>query len=292
VNRGNDDTYLDNYPLTANDFLQGQVESFVNYKNGVRTANRGSGDIMAILIRRGREMGLPSFTDIRDTVLVPTPPTCVWNTWTDTATCNATALFKQSALSKLKTLYKTPADVELIVGSLLSNDPVPAELSPELNQVGIDRTQAYLIFGEIERIIQRDIFGILNAGVGSLLPDSYYARFVNDDPNDGQGFAVTLLDGARTLTLSNLIWTSSEVSCLQQNAFCARGGVNTVEDSTPNYRQLQNLGQPENQRLNCDISEDTRATITFFEGALTYDDLFCGGDPDNCFRPSLPYCVE
>jgi hypothetical protein len=281
---------LDTFITAIDQYVQGQSESYVNFKNGVRTANRGSGDIIAILIRRGRELGVPSFTDIRDAVLTPTPPKCLWNTWTDTATCNATALFKKSALPKLKSLYKTPGDVELIVGSLLSDDRVPEELSPELNRVGIDRTQAYLIFGELERIMQKDVFGLSFADpFGTMAPDSYFARFYNDDPNPF-GFASVVLGDIQSRVLSKLILDNSGITCIQSNVFTARAGLQTVADLPRNlFSLVKKPGQSADQRLNCDISFDTRESFRD-DQMRSYDQIFCG-DPENCFRPSLPYCV-
>jgi len=59
VPHGNDVRYLDTYVRDHLLYLTGQSEALINMHNGVYNSNRGSNDIISILIRRGRELGVP-----------------------------------------------------------------------------------------------------------------------------------------------------------------------------------------------------------------------------------------
>jgi len=300
----NDLSYLDNFPVSINSHLQGLIEAPINPNNGVRTTNRGSGDTISILIRRSRELGMPSFTDIRDAIAQPAHSKCVWNTWTDTATCNATALFKHSAYAQLKKLYPTPGDVELIVGSLLSDDRVPASLSPELNRVGIDQTQAWLIFGEIERIISLDVFSVDKSRPGpQQAQNAFFGRLQLDDPNPSlnswTSIQINFELASNLYDLINKNTDNTALSCYTINPFNL-GGWDMLVDGDGSYENLFVLPHtqtPDSQRANCDISQTTKdAFDAGNQFGVLYSDIFCPPDDQGfqgeCFRPALPFCVD
>jgi len=291
VPHGNDVDYLDTYVRDHLLYLTGQSEALINMHNGVYNSNRGSNDIISILIRRGRELGVPSFTAIRDAIAVSVPakPLCAWNTWTDTADCNATALFKHSAYATLKSLYRTPGDVELVVGAALSNDlPLNAEGIPTT----LDATQAWLVLGEIDRIVHLDVFGIFQAG--GPAHDSFFDRLVKDDPDDSfSGWTRQFFSHQFTRPLTDLIQDNTGLLCVQTDPWRKAGFDVLVESQDPNQENTFNLKfiptSELGQRANCDITTPQKDSFTF-EG-LDYVDVYCNGDPNFCFRPALPWCV-
>jgi len=258
-------SYLSSFESNLDQILQGGVEQSLSISNGVLDANRGQSDIMAILIRRGREMGVPSFTDIRRTVAVTTP--CTPASWTDVS-CKPTDLWSAATVAKLKNLYGKPQDVDLIVGSMLSVEQFTA------NNLPLDKTQAFLMLGEIERIIQKDAFGIRQ-----LCENSFIVRAKNDDPGVDQLFplidAITEMISIRSV--ANLIRDNADVNCMPGGAF-SRGGNHTLLSPVRNLYQFQEAGV---------IVENCDADLSFFDNfqeitagslgppGLSYSCTFC-----------------
>jgi hypothetical protein len=291
--------YLDTFPRDMENYIQGASEAGINYKsNGVANGNRGNNDIMAILIRRGREMGVPGFTAVRDAIS-KSPSGCVWNDW-DSNTCDPASMFKATAIPDLRALYKTPADVELVVGSALSADTVPWWISSDLNTFGLDATQTYLVLGEIDRIMQLDEFGRFILNSDNAMPNSYFNRFRNDDPlshfSDTWPVGVTgvfsdkLINQCMTKTAAGLVQFNTNVQCLPQRLFL-QGGL-FVDPLLINLKSLYQrdagdiLG-----KVNCDMSIAEHDTFAGGLGyGLSYTEYFCAGF-EPCFQPNLPYCV-
>jgi hypothetical protein len=294
---GNNVDYLDTFPADMERYIQGSSEFGIDYTSGIFNSNRGNKDIMAILIRRGREMGLPSFTQLRDAISW-TPSGCAWDNW-DSLECVPSTMFKASVITGLRALYKTPADVELIVGSLLSADRVPTNVDfGELNAMGIDATQVYLVLGEIDRIMRLDAFGLFKVQSGEV-KNSYFVRFQNDDPLFGVpqplplGLTRCYADQVMTQCIfksaSQLVQLNTNVQCLPQKLFLI-GGMN----DDPNLFNLKQLFSPNGdlrQRINCDITQPQHDNFeTNFPFGLTYTDFFCSGS-EPCFNPGLPFCT-
>jgi hypothetical protein len=284
--------------------------------NGVRDSNRGNNDIMAILIRRGREMGVPSFTDLREKVSLK-PSFCPWNSWTATPGCDPATLFQPTALAGLQQLYNTPGDVELVVGAALSKDYVPASINRNLNNAGIDQTQAWMIFAEIDRIMNKDAFG-REVYLDSV--NSFFARFKNDDPGSLEGatnlgdffpgspfgFAESVLRTKRDRNVQGLIWDNSKTKCVASSAFLKGGRASMFELDTAGANSymlpnppfdINNPGYFFGLQSNCDAPEDFFPNYRFPEGnpdGITYPDIFCLDDINypECWRPSLPFCVQ
>jgi len=304
--------YLDTFPVNMDKYIQGALESPIITTNGVLDANRGDNDVISILIRRGREMGVPSFTDLREQVSV-SPSGCAWDSWDATPGCDPATLFQADKLDGLKALYNSPQDVELIVGASLSIDRVSADYSDLLNAAPLDATQAYLLIGEIQRIINLDAFGITKC----LIPgaNSFYQRFKNDDPGsqaarrlsssyplNGFAFADGLIRYSKAGQAQLLIQANSGVKCIQKAVFI-QGGFSQITNPA-GVLNLMRLPFPNGptqskptpgsggQYFNCDIPADVFATFTDGFGD-TYDDLFCQGDPrgPGCWSPELPFCV-
>jgi hypothetical protein len=286
---GNNLDYLDDFPVQMGKYIQGAVEASINPNNGIRDSNRGYNDVMAILIRRGRELGVPSFTDIREQISL-TPSGCQWNSWDGVGACDPALLFKPSALAGLKLLYNTPGDVELVVGAALSVDTVSAGVSQALHDSGIDQTQAWLLFGEVDRILNLDAFGRFT--INSV--DSFYARFRNDDPGvgvNGGRWAERFILDVISKTSVLLIQHNTNVQCLPTAAF-AVGGFNTF--LVPGYGNTFNIPFATDdfaQYSNCDISEDTMVTFYDPVNMLSYYDYYCEGVVTPCWRPNFPFCV-
>jgi len=288
TSNGNNLDYLDDFPEQMGKYIQGGVEALITPNNGVRDTNRGYNDAISILIRRGREMGAPSFTDLREQISL-TPSGCRWDTWNGVGACDPALLFKPSALAGLKSLYTTPGDVELVVGAALSIDTVPTSKSRPLHNSGIDQTQAWLLFGEVDRILALDAFGRSQLDA----PDSFYTRFRNDDPARNQGlwadsFIASTSDSAFT-SASLLNQRHTDVQCLGQFSF-AQGGFKTF-NTTGNIFNLPISGTDNiAKRSNCDASETTLDTfVDSFTN--TYNDLYCGGEEPDCWKPEIPFCV-
>jgi hypothetical protein len=287
------------------------LEAPIITTNGVRNSNRGDNDIISILIRRGREMGVPSFTDLREQVAV-TASGCAWDSWDVVGgPCDPTTIFPAGKIDALKNLYHTPSDVELIVGASLAGDRVPASYSTQLSSTPIDATQAYLLIGEILRIINLDAFGLHKC----LTPesDSFYARFRNDDPGsqcdkasgvlatsyplNGLSFAEGLIKFSTQGQAQLLIQANSGVKCLQKSVFL-QGGFSSVSHRPQNLMTLPFPNGPTqeapggNERtkyLNCDIPADVFDTYLNRDDE-TYADEFCFG-AYGCWQPELPFCV-
>jgi hypothetical protein len=303
---GNNLGYLDHFsePGIMETYLQGGAEARVNPNNGVRNSNRGSNDIMAILIRRGREMGLPSFTDIREAISA-TPSGCKWDTWNATEDCDPATLFKDSALTDLKLLYRSPADVELIVGATLSIDTSQATIDSGST---LDPTQTFLVFGEILRIATKDFFGILNAPLNPSA-NTFFDRMRLDDPkfDVNNPSAPSVARAVQTFAFSNsqiLIQYNSGVQCIPTHPM-EHGGTDTVGAAltgknnfftlNPYPARFTALFDPlsngaRGQFVNCDISMATWQSYPT-TGTQSYNRLFCGGPTRECFRPGLPFCV-
>jgi len=192
-------------------------------------------------------------------------------------------------------LYNTPGDVELIVGALLSNDFISAELSPQYNMAGIDQTQASLIFGEMQRIIDLDAFGFRHTYTTDYYSNSFYARLVYDDPTTinpiqpdlFNGLSSALLSEVVTKSMVSLIQSNSMVTCISQRPF-QRGGFQFITDFTVPFNGFNlpsNPGVFQGQRVNCDI------TLPQEQALPSYTQRFCLNRPTLCFQPSLPYCV-
>jgi len=291
--------YLDTFPRYMENYIQGASEAGINYKsNGVADGNRGNNDIMAILIRRGREMGVPGFTAVRDAVS-DSPSGCTWNDW-DSTTCDPASMFKATAIPDLRALYKTPADVELVVGSALSADTVPSWISNDLNSFGLDATQTYLVLGEIDRIMQLDVFGRVHLQNHNAPSNSYFNRFQNDDPlfyfsgtwpvGVTGVFSDKLMNQCKTKSAAGLVQFNTNVQCLPQRLFL-QGGL-FVDPLFLNFKSLYQADPFDVRgKLNCDISNDEHANFeaTFSFIGQSYTAFFCGAEP--CFQPSLPYCV-
>jgi len=291
------DNYLDTFPLDMEKYIQGASEAGINYNIGVANGNRGNNDIMAILIRRGREMGVPSFTKLRDGVS-NSPSGCAWDDW-DSTTCDPALMFKSSAISDLRLLYKTPADVELVVGSALSADVVPVDVSNDLNTLGLDATQMYLVFGEIDRIMKLDVFGLYQLKNGLAPSNTYFNRFRNDDPLfDFSGtwpvgvtgaFSDKLMSQCMFKSAAALVQFNTNVQCLPQHLFL-QGGMN-VDPLLINLKSLFQTDFDPREKVNCDISSAEHASFeSNFPFGLSYTDFFCSGI-EPCFIPSFPYCV-
>jgi len=304
LNTGNSINYLDDFPNKIGNYLQAGMEAMLNGNNGVADANRGASDIISILIRRGREMGVPSFTDVREAIS-QSPSGCPWDTWTGVGDCNPAKLFKASALASLTILYATPGDVELIVGSLLSVD-TPA--NKVLSNSGIDQTQAYLLFGEIDRILNLDYFGV---NFVTMHADTFLSRFQNDDPVSFNDFAIIsahpdkfplalpytvaqLITTAAT-TGQKIIQANSQVKCVASGVF-SQSGYNTLNSPTFQFNTY-NLPYTDSRadggaQNNCDIPGPVFSQPVPGLGG-SYDSVFCFFEPPNtdCWRPSLPFCV-
>jgi hypothetical protein len=300
--------YLNQFPVNFGKYVQGATESVTFYTNGVRNGNRGNGDIIAILIRRGREMGLPSFTDIRESATL-SPSGCQWNSWDGTGKCDPAKLFKASALPALRTLYNTPGDVELIVGASLSVERVPQTPGVNLFKSFIDATQAYLVLGEIDRIINLDVFGVSKCLVGV---DTFFSRFRYDDPGtlsdfsdlqpppmNGFSFSEGTVRKSKQTKAQGLVQNNSKNKCMPAKSFHMAGFLAT--NGSPNgFTNLFNLpvvlplpeGSSGGKYFNCDIPETVMDTYTD-GGGTPYTDLYCFGDPEGpqCWKPELPYCV-
>jgi len=222
---GNNLDYLNDFPVQMGKYIQGGIEALITPNNGVRDSNRGYNDAISILVRRGREMGAPSFTDLREQISL-TPSGCKWDSWTGVGACDPALLFKASALAGLKTLYTTPGDVELVVGAALSTDTVPASVNQLLHDSGIDQTQAWLLFGEVDRILSLDAFGRSKLSTA----DSFYTRFRNDDPARNQGWADSFITSASHQTATVLNQRHTNLQCLATYSF-AHGGFSTFSST-------------------------------------------------------------
>jgi len=296
---------LDGFPITMNKYLQGGVEAplCTNF-NGVPDSNRGGADIISILVRRGREMGLPSFTDIREQIAA-NPSGCPWNSWNGVGKCDPALLFRAESLPGLKSLYNTPGDVDLIVGSSLSIDFLTPDFQNFYGAPPMDATQYYLIVGEVKRIIDLDIFGISHFDTGI---DTFFARFRNDDPGSyadvsgftllgGLSFSEFTLRSAAQQTGQLLVQANTALKCATRLVF-HQGGFDTI--FTPNgYTNLFNIPFGTDPNVNqapfvdCELPESYMDTAFFPTFSLSYNQLICnlGGLPDHCWRPELPYCV-
>jgi len=305
--------------LNMEKYLQGAMEHGLNPNNGVLNGNRGNGDIMSILIRRGREMGLPSFTDVREEVAA-NPSGCAWNSWTAVGDCDPANLFQPSALNNLKALYNTPGDVELAVGAPLSLDRFKGAFDFNINY--FDKTQYELVAGEIVRIINMDTLGVAKCpGV-----DTFFARLINDDP----GSKVTdrkLLPGnqrtfgekivslqAKFATVGTLIQYNTNVKCVKQSSFLFGGWADFVDANFERLTNTYNNGpldtsRTNNQQLddfslvaNCDISANTIAAYSNPDfGIDDYSVLVCLDAPGCWTRGftlpngntlKIPFCVD
>jgi hypothetical protein len=284
--------------------------------NNVRNSNRGNNDIMSILIRRGREMGVPSFTNLREEVST-TKSGCAWNSWDGTPGCDPTKLWKAADIAVLRTLYRTPSDVELIVGSTLSIERVSSSYARgKLSGLPMDATQASLLIGEITRIINKDAFGVQGCLSAT---NTFYARFRSDDPGsqidtdrasleqcyplNNVAFAEGMIQYALQAGQGQLlIQANSNVKCLQNFIFI-QGGFSQFNHPSK-IRNLMTLPFANGPTVelsedhiaggpyyNCDISSDEMAA--FLVGGRTYDEFYCSEDIDGpgCTSPNIPFCV-
>jgi len=302
--------YLDTFPTDMDKYIQGALEAHIITTNGVRNSNRGDGDIISILIRRGREMGVPSFTDLREQVALKASG-CAWDSWDVVGgPCDPTNVFPVDKIDALKSLYHTPSDVELIVGASLAGDRVPTSFSEDLHATPIDATQAYLLIGEILRIINLDAYSAQKAL--SPASDSFYARFRNDDPGfqcekttgtlsacypvNGLSFSEGLIAFSAQGQAQLLIQFNSDVKCLQKLVFI-QGGFSTFFNNPQNIMTLPFPNGPtqdvpvgnEAKYYNCDLSGTAFDTFSDGDG-FTYGDYYCGGNY-GCWQPELPICV-
>jgi len=309
--------YLDLFPLQMDQYIQGALDHGLAGKYGVRNSNRGNGDIMAILIRRGREMGLPSYTDIMEGVAA-TPSDCPWNAWNVTGDCDPHNLF--TSVETLQQLYNTPGDVELAVGAALSNRHTFIDPEFFADYEFWDILQMELVTGEVQRIINLDVFGV-NKCPGT---DTFFARFINDDPGAkvppgaGNGlpffnkcFAKAVINLSKTISLGQVIQFNSGVKCVKDDSFIIGGwdDVNLGQfglNFSPNYYSLPrdvflSLAEQFKQvpvTQNCDVNEADIAALPDNWGGNGIPggdfgfgfEQNCAGVAD-CFRPAIPFCV-
>jgi len=277
--------YLSSIRTNFDDVLQGVMEQGITTQNGVLDANRGQQDQMAILIRRNRELGLPSFTTIRKAVA--TTNVCTPVSWTD-STCKPTTLWSQATVDKLKLLYGKPSDVDLTVGSMLSIETFKAT-----NNLPLDKTQAYLVLGEIDRIIRLDAFGIRSTNFNNLINRAY-----NDDIQSGFIFSTmdVLTQTSLHRRLQDLINDNTNLRCIPQYAF-STNGFSTLQD--PGFNPLQTFSTDfGGYFFNCDLSQAGFDGYNSGPNAPpSYSSRFCG-DPTvplyDCAGISfgiMPFCV-
>jgi hypothetical protein len=274
--------YLEDFEENSEDYIQGALEQEVNLLNGVADIHRGKRDQVAIAIRRGRETGVPSFLSLR--ALVSNDETlCTPTSWTDLA-CPPASIFRAEAIPSLQSLYVKPIDVELAVGVWLS-----ADRFDEFNLM-LDKTQTYLILGEIDRIIVRDAFSF-----GITVSNTLFDRFGWDDPRTGVTATFrdnVLLKVTKERKIAGLIQDNSGVDCVPIASF-SLGGYRTIDTHLgADGRNVYKLPGPNNKRgqqNNCDAPLEFFQNFDANHSPNAYKALYCGSTP--CIYPALPFCL-
>jgi len=184
----------------------------------------------------------------------------------------------------------------------------------------LDATQAYMIIGEVWRIIKLDAFGLMKC----INPqaNSFYQRFRNDDPGskidksqdnlaqsyplNGFPFSDGMIRYSRFARGQLLIQANSHVKCVQKAIFLQGGFSQALNPAGTNLMSLpfpngptQSLpsGSAGGQYFNCDISQTTIDAFLIQDedgNDIDYNAKYCARDsrgPD-CYKPELPFCVD